>query len=158
MALAPVTNRLLAGLPRKDRLRVLASCEPVQLNLADILCEPGERIRHVYFPSASYISLLCPVDDSLSLEVELVGNEGMFGVPLLLGVATSPLHAVVQGAGAALHIDAKSFLRELALSAACAVQPLCLRGARPTRAHSRLHQFSFVGRSCGAARSSWTRT
>ena len=54
----PVANRLLAALPRKDREHVLARCEPVELVFADVLCEPGERIRHVYFPIESFVSLL----------------------------------------------------------------------------------------------------
>ena len=115
---APVENRLLAVLPRKDRQHLLANCQQVKLTFAEILCEPGERIRHVYFPVDGIISLVIPVDSRASLEVELVGNEGMVGVPLMLGVNVSPLRVVVQGAGTALRMDAAAFRRELALSLA----------------------------------------
>jgi len=115
---APLANRLLAALPRRDRERVLASCEHVELTFADILCEPTARIRHVYFPVDSYISLLIPVLGRAHLEVELVGNEGMLGVPLVLGVNVSPLQAVVQGSGAALRMNAAAFNRELKSSPA----------------------------------------
>ncbi len=112
------TNRLLDSLPRKDHQRFLAACEPVELGFADVLAEPGERIRHVYFPTESFVSLTTPVDGCSSLEVGLVGNEGMLGVTLILGVDVSPLHAVVQGAGPALRMKAVTFRRELGLSPA----------------------------------------
>lgn len=111
----PAANRLLADLTGKDRERFLADCEPVQLTLANVLCEPGERIRHVYFPTDSFISLVTPVDGHASLEVGMVGNEGMFGISLLFGVNVSPLHALVQGAGPALRMKAAAFRRELKL-------------------------------------------
>lgn len=114
----PFTNRLLAALPRKDRLRLVAACEPVDLVFAGVLVETGERIHHVYFPTQSFISLVMQVDKRASLEVGLVGNEGMLGITLILGEDVSPLHALVQGAGRALRMDAVSFRHELEQSPA----------------------------------------
>ena len=114
----PATNCLLEALPRKVRQRFMAGCEVVELGFADVLAEPGERIRHVYFPTASFVSLTTPVDGCSSLEVGLVGDEGMLGITLILGVGVSPLHAVVQGAGPALRMGAATFRRELGLSPA----------------------------------------
>jgi CRP-like cAMP-binding protein len=115
---APVANRLLAALPRKDRQHFVASCAEVELVFADILAEPGERIRYVYFPTQSFISLTTPIDGHASLEVGIVGDEGMLGISLILGVAVSPLHALVQGAGSALRMNAAPFRRELEQSPA----------------------------------------
>ena len=115
---SPAENLLLAGLPAADRRRLYAHQEPVQLALADTLTEPGKRIGHVFFPIDSFISLLAPIDRGTQLEVGLVGNEGMLGVSLVLGVNVSPLRALVQGAGRAWRIDARAFGRELELSAA----------------------------------------
>jgi CRP-like cAMP-binding protein len=90
----------------------------VELIIGDVLYEPAERIRHVYFPVDGFISLLIPVDGRASLEVELVGDEGLLGVSLALGVDVAPLQALVQGSGAALRISAAAFRRELASSPA----------------------------------------
>lgn len=114
----PMENRLLASLPRKDRQQMLSGCEQVELVLGNILGEPGETIRHVYFPTDSFISLMTPIVGQGSLEVALIGSEGMYGIPLMLGVDISPLHAVVQGAGPAWRMDAERFHRELKHSVA----------------------------------------
>jgi len=115
---ASVANALISALPRKDREHLLAGCEPVDLAFGDVLCEPGDRIRHVYFPSDGFVSLLTPRDGCTSLEVGLVGSEGALGITLMLGVEVSPLRALVQGSGAAMRMGAAPFLRELAHSAA----------------------------------------
>ena len=99
---APPSNRLLEALPATDRRRFLAASEHVELVFSAVLYSPGNRIDHVYFPLMGFISLIMPVDDTESLEVGLIGNEGMFGVPLVLGVNDSPTRAVVQGTGSAL--------------------------------------------------------
>lgn len=113
---APAANRLLVALPFKERQRFLAGCEPVNLALAEVLAEPGEPIRYVYFPTESFISLTTSTDRCTGLEVGLIGYDGMLGISLILGVEVSPLHALVQGAGQALRMDAASFSRELGLS------------------------------------------
>ena len=59
---APATNRLLAALPDKTSAQMLANCESVDLVFADVVCLPGDRIQHVYFPTDSFISLVAPVD------------------------------------------------------------------------------------------------
>jgi len=114
----PAANQLLARLPRKDQQRLLAECEPASLAFAEILAEPGEQIRHVYFPLQSFISLTTSADQHNILEVALVGNEGMLGVSLILGIDVSPFHALVQGEGTALRLGAVQFRRQLELSPA----------------------------------------
>ena len=115
---APAVNRLLEALPAGEQSRMLARCDNVELNFGDVLCTPRERLSHVYFPTRSFISLVMPMDKSAGLEVALIGNEGMFGVPLALGVDVSGVRAVVQGAGAALRMDAALFCHELERSQA----------------------------------------
>ena len=112
------SNRLLASLPDGQLRRMLTGCDTVELSVDDVLATPGECIRHVYFPTRSFVSLVMPVDVSGSLEVGLVGDEGMVGIPLALGVDVWPLKAVVQGAGSALRMGADYFCRELERSGA----------------------------------------
>ncbi len=114
----PVANRLLASFPSKDRQRLLAHCERVELTYGQVLCETSAHIRHVYFPIDGFISVLSGVDNHTHLEVGLIGNEGMLGIPLVLGIHVSPLRALVQGSGSALRMSAAAFCRELAASPA----------------------------------------
>jgi CRP-like cAMP-binding protein len=114
--MAAAENHLIEMLPRKERRNLLAICEPVTLVLSDVLSEKGKRTRHVYFPIDSTISLVTPIDGKPVLEVGMVGREGMVGAHLVLGVTTTPLHAVVQGAGKTWRIASAPFLGELARS------------------------------------------
>jgi CRP-like cAMP-binding protein len=107
------TNRLLDRLPARERAQVVSVCEEVELVAGEVLARPGDPIRAAYFPTGSFIALLASVGGASVLEVALTGSEGFLGVPLALGVALSPVHAVVQGAGTAWRMDAATFCREL---------------------------------------------
>lgn len=109
-------NQLLAGLAEPLRRRLLGSFEPVQLHSAQILCRTGERMRYVYFPTHSFISLVAPISGYGGLEVGLVGDEGMLGVSLILGVDVAPVDALVQGAGPAWRMETATLLKELKIS------------------------------------------
>ncbi len=107
------SNRLLDALPEKDRRHLLAHCDQVELAASDLLYEAGTPLRHVYFPTRGCISQVTPLDVCAGLEVALIGNEGMVGSAILLGVSVSPLNHLVQGAGGALRITVAAFRREL---------------------------------------------
>lgn len=116
--MSTVQNRLIERLPRKDRARLLSLCEPVHLVLSKVLSEPDTLVRHVYFPTGGFISLVAMIEGTPGVEVGMVGSEGMLGAELALGVVTAPLHSLVQGAGAAWRLDVATFRRELARSTA----------------------------------------
>lgn len=109
-------NHLIKILAADDRRRLLAICESVELVLGQVICEPATPTRYVYFPVDSFISLVATVVGSPGIEVGMVGREGMLGSQLALGVATTPLHALVQGPGTALRAPSAAFRRELARS------------------------------------------
>lgn len=114
----PAANRLLIALPAGEREPLLVNGEKVELVLPEVLYRAGEVISHVYFPTGSFISLATPADGCASLEVGLIGNEGMLGITLMLDVDVAPFHALVQGAGPALRIAAPTFIRILRQSPA----------------------------------------
>jgi len=109
-------NHLIQLLPRADRAHFLAACETTQLTLSEVLCEAGTPTLYVYFPTDGFISLVAVATGHPGLEVGMVGKEGMVGAHLALGVATSPLRALVQGSGAALRIGTKAFRAQLVQS------------------------------------------
>lgn len=100
-----ITNHLLQLLSSKERNILLQYCDEVQLQFADILCEPNQRYRYLYFPLSGFISLVTKLAGHKPLEMGLIGNEGMLGVTLALGMTTAPMQAVVQGKGTAWRID-----------------------------------------------------
>ena len=109
-------NRLIAALPSAGRHSLLSRCDQVDLGFAEVLVQAGEECRYVYFPTDSFISVIAALESEARLEVGIVGDEGMLGASLVLGVSVSPLHAVVQGAGPAWRISAAEFRNELVRS------------------------------------------
>ncbi len=108
-----MTNRLISGVPPRERAGLLANCEPVELVFGDTLYEADQPIEHVYFPLKGFISLVTLLDGHEPLEMALVGSEGMLGATLTLGVKAAPMRAVIQGAGTALRISGARLIRTL---------------------------------------------
>lgn len=106
-------NRLLTMLPCVERERLLAHSEPVELAFPEVLFRAGDLISHVYFPIGGLISLITPAKADSGLEVGLIGNEGMLGSTLILGVNSAPFQALVQGSGGAIRINSAWFISDL---------------------------------------------
>jgi len=105
-------NQLLATVPGPAYRRMLSDLKSVKLIYGQVLYEPAGKIRHVYFPIDCLVSLLTAVDKSRTLEVGMVGNEGMVGMPMVLGIGVSAVRALVQGSGTAMRMTAADFLAE----------------------------------------------
>ena len=105
-------NQILAALSRPSFRRMIEILEPVQLEYGQVIYEPLGPIEDVYFPIDCLVSLLTAVDDNRTLEVGMVGDEGMIGMPMALGIEVSAVRALVQGGGTALRMSAGHFRRE----------------------------------------------
>lgn len=95
----PEQNHLLGALPAVVRERIFPFLESARLPLGKVLYEPGDTLRHVYFPADSIVSLLYVMENGASAEISVVGNEGMIGVALFMGGESTPSRAIVQSAG-----------------------------------------------------------
>jgi CRP-like cAMP-binding protein len=99
-------NRLLAALPQEDLERLNSNLQRVSLTMRQVLNEPGARINHVYFVEQGVASVLTNMANGATIEVGMIGIEGMVGVPALLGAELSAQLVIVQSPGAALRMDA----------------------------------------------------
>jgi CRP-like cAMP-binding protein len=102
----PKQNRLLGALPDVDYQRIISNLELVSLPLGEVLYESGSKMRHVYFPTTSIVSLLYVMENGASAEIAVVGNDGIIGISLFMGGETTPSRAVVQSAGEAYVLKA----------------------------------------------------
>ncbi len=110
-------NRLLELLTANDFERLRPHLEPVPLDYKFELAGAGKPIGFVYFPVAGVASLVNTMMDGSAAEVGTVGNEGMVGLPVILGDTVTPSDVYVQVPGTALRMPASLFRDALADSA-----------------------------------------
>ncbi|HVF50479.1 MAG TPA: Crp/Fnr family transcriptional regulator [Pyrinomonadaceae bacterium] len=108
----PTKNRILNALTLSEHERLTPYLEAVNLSAGEVLYQPEQPITHVYFPNRGTVSLVSTFEDGGSVEVGMVGNEGMFGVSIFLGSISTPLLAQVQMAGEGLRMRADVLRRE----------------------------------------------
>lgn len=97
-------NRLLAALPAEEHERLAPHMELVDMPLGKVLYESGDKLRHIYFPTESIVSLLYVMESGASAEISVVGNEGLVGVALFMGGESTPSRAIVQSGGHAFRV------------------------------------------------------
>ena len=102
---SPNQNHLLAALPAGEVERLTAHLKPVPMPLGEVLYEPGEQLKHAYFPTTSIVSLHYVMESGASAETAGVGNEGVVGIALFMGGDTTPSSAVVKTAGHAYRLE-----------------------------------------------------
>jgi CRP-like cAMP-binding protein len=108
----PIANQLLAALPKKEYQGLLHHLEQIPLVFEEVLYQPAAVMSDVYFPNSGIVSLLAGANERATIEVGLVGNEGMVGLGIFLGVNTSVNRAVVQGVGSAMKMKASSLRQQ----------------------------------------------
>ncbi len=118
-------NKLLAALPDPEYERLIPHLKLVSLPIRQVLYEPGEPITHVYFPIKAVVSLVTTMEDGSTVEVGLVSNEGMVGMPVILGGKATTTTAFVQIPDGAMCMDANILKSEF--NRGGALQSLLLR-------------------------------
>ena len=99
-------NRLLAALPEAEYQRLIPHLDHVSLSFKQVLHEVGELIEYVYFPHQSIVSALSTMEDGSMVEVGLVGNDGIVGIPAALGDNITATTAMVQVSDSAMRMKA----------------------------------------------------
>ena len=104
----PRHNHLLAALPNGEWQRWQSLLEPVELQVGQVLFEPGRAPAHVYFPTTAVVSLVYMTQDGETAEIAVVGNEGVVGVSLFMGGDVAPHEATVQSSGMACRLSSQA--------------------------------------------------
>jgi CRP-like cAMP-binding protein len=108
-----IKNLLLEKLTATSRNRILKLCTTVHWQFGSVLYEAHQPFKHVFFPLTGFISSVVMIEDHPPLEITLIGNEGMLGVNVALGINNAPMQSIVQGEGTALRMPIHAFKREL---------------------------------------------
>ncbi len=106
-SIRPPINQILAALPEADYQRLSPHFTSVTLTSGQVLQEPDESVTTVYFPERAMISLVSIMLDGSTTEIGLVGNEGMVGLPAILGGERTTSRSIVQIAGSAIQLPAE---------------------------------------------------
>jgi CRP-like cAMP-binding protein len=104
-----VSNVILQSLPDEEYNLIRPHLEPIDLARYEILEEPGEKIDFTYFLNAGMVSVVVLSHDGRSVEVGIVGKEGMVGTSLMAGLQRGTFRAIVQMAGSGVRLSAQVF-------------------------------------------------
>src|SRR2546426_1052930 len=111
-ALRPAENEILRRLPRHEYEKLFPKLELVRLQSRHVLHEVSDVLKSAYFCNSGLISILSVFPDGKSVEVALIGKEGLVGLPLVAGFRTSPSRAVAQIGGTSFRVDGEA-LRQI---------------------------------------------
>jgi CRP-like cAMP-binding protein len=109
---SPTANQILNQLTPEEYERLSPHLEPVTLSLGDVLHYPQDPVSHVYFPNSGTVSVIVTFANGGGIEVGLVGNEGVFGINVVLGSVTTPHEAIVQLSGDGVRVSSDTLQRE----------------------------------------------
>lgn len=107
-----IGNRILAALPREDFARLAPHLTTVRLERDEVVYIAGDQIHYVYFPISGLMSLLSTTETGSTVEVAMVGNEGIVGLPVILKNRMIPYEVAVQTETDAYRIKAEDFQEE----------------------------------------------
>jgi CRP-like cAMP-binding protein len=105
-------NRLLAALPERERARLIPQLEILTLFAKETIYEAGEEMNYVYFPLDCIVVLISSVESKATVEVGLIGNEGLVGATILMGAKHSNSQVLILTEGKALRLPAAIVRKE----------------------------------------------
>lgn len=106
-------NAILSQLPESELAALTPHLRIEQAQLWHFAYQPGKPIADIYFPLTSVFSLVAMAGEKIAVEVATVGYEGIVGLPVYLGAATSPQAAFCQISGATARIAVADFHQAL---------------------------------------------
>lgn len=111
--LQPVRNRILAALLASEYRRLLPRLEHVSLKPGQVVYRADQEIEAVYFPEDAVVAMVDTTDDRRTVEVGVIGREGLVGITIFLGGIVTPDKAIVQLPGGAMRMRAKDLRKEV---------------------------------------------
>jgi CRP-like cAMP-binding protein len=127
-AAAVTSNSILAALLAREYKHLAPRLEHVTLRRGQILYRAAQKIESVYFPDEAVVAMVDRLDDGRTIEVGIIGREGLVGINIFLGGVATPDKAIVLRAGGAMRMKASELRRELRFGSA--LQRLLLDYAR----------------------------
>jgi CRP-like cAMP-binding protein len=109
----PVRNGILAALLATQYKRLLPRLEHVTLSRGEIVYRADQKIEHVYFPEEAVVAMVDTTHDRRTVEVGVIGHEGLVGINIFLGGAVTPDKAIVQLPGGAFRMRSKDLRSEI---------------------------------------------
>jgi CRP-like cAMP-binding protein len=108
-----VRNDLLRVLLNSEYRHLSPKLEQVALKRGEIVYRADQRIDHVYFPETAVVAMIDTVEDGGTVEVGIIGHEGMVGINIFLGSLVTPDKAIVQIPGSAMRMKTRDLRKEL---------------------------------------------
>lgn len=130
---SPRQNRILANLGTVEMARLVDDLELVTLASGQVIYQPGDQLAFIYFPTTCIISLIFSTENGSSAELAMTGNDGLVGIPLVLGGETTTYKMIVQSAGAAYRLPAESMHWEISQGGKLQRLSLCYAQALMTQ-------------------------
>ncbi len=109
----PIRNGILAALLATEYTRLLPKLEHVTLKRGEIVYRADQEIKEVYFPEEAVVAMVDTTDDRRTVEVGIIGREGIVGINVFLGGVVTPDKAIVQLPGGAMRMKAKYLRKEV---------------------------------------------
>jgi CRP-like cAMP-binding protein len=107
------TNVILAGLDPHESMALSAAARDVAVERGELIAEAGQAAPYVYFPTAGVLSLVGTTSLGATVELAVVGNEGVASISAILGNSYLPFRVVSQMPGRALRVPTDIVTREV---------------------------------------------